>query len=275
MPVFLHNLGLDFMAEKGRLLDSYMVPLFDSGRDRICREGRYRTALLPSGVEFIFHLVEDGGDVRVVGVDTHVGGPCVWYGTPFLLLDAGSDPLAMRLACTNEAKSAVFVANIMNAGVLPAIDESTRLELQVAGFPAALEVYRSRADYEGAMTEAARAAGGGTPVIISDGQPLPYNFIIKNNPEASDADRERAGRDDLLLLCGPVLAVEERSHGISGHEDASMVVATIATAFGHLDVVFVPDMLAGNSCAKGDYLVTECVLSADVALGWFDRWEDR
>lgn len=273
MPVFLCNLGLSFMASKGGLLDEYMKPLFDAARIRQSQIGRYYVSQLPSGVEFIYHVVPEGQDLRVLGVDTHVGGPCVWYGTPFMMLETDADPLSMRLAFSNEAKSAVFVANIMNAGVLPHIDEKTRIEMQVVAFPAALDIYQDRAAYENAMTDAAEK-GDGTPLIIADGQPFPYNFMMKYNPDATDEQRQNAGREDLSLLCGKILAVERRKHGIPRHEDASMTVATISTVFGHLDVVFSDDMLAGATCRKGSYLVCDCVISADVALGEFENWID-
>lgn len=273
MPVFLRNLGLEFMASKDGLLDEYMMPLFEAARPRTCQVGRYYVSQLPSGVEFIYHVVPEGDDLRVIGVDTHVGGPCIWYGTPFMMLETDADPMSLRLAFSNEAKSAVFVANIMNAGVLPSFDEKTRVEMQVVAFPASLEIYPDRDAYEEAMNDAAQQ-GDGTPLIIADGQPFPYNFMMKYNPEATDEQRQKAGREDLLLLCGKVLAVEERRHGIPRHEDASMSVATIATSFGHLDVVFSKDMLAGATCKKGDYLVCDCVLSADVALGEHENWAD-
>lgn len=273
MPVFLRNLGLEFMATKNGLLDEYMMPLFKAARPRSCELGRYYVSQLPSGVEFIFQVIPDGDDLRVVGVDTHVGGPCVWYGTPFMRLQTDSGPMTLRLAFSNEAKSAVFVANVMNAGVLPVIDEKTRVEMQVVAFPAALEIYKDRRAYENAMTEAAEK-GDGTPLIIADGQPFPYNFMMKYNPDATDEQKRKAGREDLLLLCGKVLAVEERKHGIPGHEDASMTVATISTVFGHLDVVFSKDMLAGVPCGKGDYLVCDCLISADVALGQYEGWAE-
>ncbi len=77
----------------------------------------------------------------------------------------------------------------------------------------------------------------------------------------SEETRQKFARhEQMVLLCGPVLAVEERRHGF---RDTLCMVATIATEMGHLDLVFSAKQLA-KPLQKGSYVVASCIVSADV-----------
>jgi len=271
MPVFVRNLNLEFLTEKGLLKNDRMQQMYEQAKWRHAHGAYYLTYAMPSGVQFIFKTVQDGENLRVVGTDTHLSGRCTWNAIPFMnVTPPDSDDLTAVVALTNVAQDGVFIAHLMNAAVLPTIEEGQSLAMQMAAFPLAVAVYDSREAYEIAASKA--TVDDGQPIILSDRRVFPLNFMLKHDPDVPEDQRNQNLRDDIMLVCGPILEVQRKVHVDEDSAGASFLVATISTQFGHLDVAFTTDMLAQASCEKGQYLVFSGIFSANVAIEGFENW---
>ena len=115
-----------------------------------------------------------------------------------------------------------------------------------------MDVYDSRQAYE-------KAAAG--TALLDEGKLLPFNYIMARDESLGQKQRDQyQAQEKLMLVCGPVLAVEKREHGERG---TSCLVATIRTEMGHLDLVFSAKQLL-RDLQKGSYVVANCIISADV-----------
>lgn len=272
MPVFVRNLALEFLVDNGSLRSDRMLEMYRNSRWREARGGFYLNHTLPSGVRFIFRAVRDGDNLRILGTDTHLTGRCVWNAVAFMnVTPKSSDALSAVVACTNREKNGVFVAHLVNAGVLPELQEGQLIAMQVVAFPILLSLYGSRREYE---RFAATAPGESTfPAVLADGQIFPLNFLLKHDPDIPANQKNWSLRDDIVLACGPVLDMRRCMHR-PDEGSAQFIVATIVTQFGPLDVVFPPDMTGDAVCARGSYLVFSAVISADVAAEGFGHRMD-
>ena len=271
MPVFVRNLQLEFLTENGEFRSDRMLDMYGQARWRYAQGGYYLTYRMPSGVEFIFKAVSDGEDLRVVGTDTHVAGRCVWSAVPFMnVTPQSADSLSAVLAFTNLAQDGVFIAHLVNAAVLPTMEAGQSISMQMVAFPHSIAVYESREAYEQAAI--AHDPDDSQPLILTDGRVFPLNFMLKNDPDVPEEERDHSLKDDLVLLCGRILAVEKRGHQDDDGEHGAFIIATIATQFGHLDVAFTAEMIGGGVCMKGQYLVFGGVLSGNVAIEGHENW---
>lgn len=270
MPVFVRNLALEYLVEDGVLDSEKMLAMYGKAKWRHAHGAFYLNHTLPSGVEFIFRAIKEGEEVRILGTDTHLAGRCMWNAIPFFnATPKEADDLCAVVACTNQAQDGVFVTHLVNAAVLPELQEGNSIAMQVVAFPFALEVYASREDYERAYANNPETSN--FPMLLTDKRVFPLNFMLKHDPDLPEEKRNRNLPDDIVLVCGPVLAVREAPKSDETQE-ASFVVATIATQFGHLDVAFTGDMALGVPCVKGTYVAFSGMLSADVAVEGLENW---
>jgi hypothetical protein len=272
MPVFVHNLALDYLVTDGVLDSDRMLEMYRDSRWRQANGAYYMVHTLPSGVEFIFRAVRDGEDVRILGTDTHLSGRCMWNAIPFFnVTPKDADPLTAVVACTNVAQDAVFVAHLVNPAVLPPFEEGHSIAMQVVAFPFVLESYGSREAYEKAYAEDPKQSQ--FPTMLTDKRIFPLNFMMKHDPEVPEEKRSSQLQDDVVLVCGPVLSVRDAPPN-QPEQQSTFTVATIATQFGHLDVAFTPRMVLGHAVEKNSYLVFSGMISADVAVEGLENWFD-
>lgn len=271
MPVFVRNLALEHLVEHGQLDSQKMLELYRKARWRHAHGAFYADHTLTSGVRFIFHVVPDGEELRIIGTDTHLAGRCLWNAIPFFnATPKDADELSAVVACTNQAQDGVFVAHLMNAAVLEELQEGQSLAMQVVAFPFVLESYADREAYE--RSYAANPDASAFPMLLTDKRIFPLNFMMKHDPDIPEERRNHNLSDDVVLCCGPVLELRESSHS-DPDQERSFLIATIATQFGHLDVAFVREMCTGT-CERGSYLVFSGMLSADVAVEGKENWVD-
>ncbi len=251
MAVYLANTGLQLLSKDGTLDQKPLMQWFHEAKRIPAQQGSYYTKMLDSGLTIIFRTVADKEDLQIVGLDMHMSGRCLWSGKPLVQIGKG-EPLSLTLLMTNDSEKSAFIATLVHAATLEQIDEDTLLDLQVCAFPQALDVFDSREAYETVTEEGAR---------LEDKKLLPFNYIMARDESLSEKDRERfAAEEQMMLLCGPVLGVENRKHGF---QDTGCTVATISTEMGHLDLVFAPEQLQ-QPLKKGSYVVASCAISADV-----------
>ena len=271
MPVFVRDLNLEFLTENGALKSDRMLEMYEKSRWRQAQGAYYLTYTMASGVEFIFKTMRDCEDLRVVGTDTHLAGRCYWNAIPFMnVTPKGSDDLSALVAFTNLSQDGVFLAHLMNAAVLPTIEEGQSIAMQMAAFPQTIALYDSREDYERAASVA--PPDGGQPIILSDKHVFPLNFMLKHDPDVPEEQRDMSLREELQLICGPVIDVQKRLHGEAADGGSGFIVATITTQFGPLDVAFVASMIERKECAIGGYLVFSGTLSGNVAIEGHENW---
>jgi hypothetical protein len=271
MPVFIRNLSLEYLVKDGVLDSDQMLEMYKAARWRSAHGAFYMVHTLPSGVEFIFRAVRDGEDIRILGTDTHLSGRCLWTAMPFFNATAkDADALSAVVACTNQAQDGVFVAHLVNAAVLPPLEEGQSITMQMVAFPFVLESYTSREAYEESYT--ANPDEARFPTLLTDKRVFPLNFMMKHDPDIPEEQRNQSLADDIVLICGPVLAVREAPFSNPDAQEKSFSVATIATQFGHLDVAFASDMVLGPPCVTGSYVVFSGMLSANVAVNGLENW---
>jgi hypothetical protein len=251
MALYLEHTGTEFLANEGKLDQDRLLRWFRESRKIPAAQGAYYSKLLDSGLEIIFRTVKTGDDLQIVGVDMHMSGRCVWKARPLSTVGIG-EPLAVSLLLTDVGERCAFVADLVHAATLGQIDGESDLSLQVCAFPSAMDVYDGRTAYEQAME------GQQT---LEDGKLLPFNYIMARDENVGKEARDRyASEERQMMLCGKVLAVDTRGHGV---EDASCQVATVKTEMGHLDLVYTSTQL-GRDLEPGSYVVASCRISADV-----------
>jgi hypothetical protein len=270
MPVFVRNLHLEYLVTDGALDADVMASLYRTCKWRTAEGAWYGVAQLPGGIEMIFRAVREGDGMRVLGTDTHLSGRCLWNGIPFLnVTPPESDSLSAVVACTNIAQDGVFVTHLVNAGVRNDLSEGESLLMQMVAFPTVIESFTSRESYE--QQYQADAKGSRFPVLLTDQRIFPLNFMLNHDPDIPEEQRNQRLADDVVLVCGPVLAVRHMQSG-EDRKDTEFIVATVATQFGHLDVAFVGGMVTGTPVKTGNYLVFSGILSGDVALEGHECW---
>jgi hypothetical protein len=251
MAVYLENTGTEFLAKEGVLDQELLLQWFKESKPIKAVQGSYYSKLLESGLEIVFRTVAQGDDLQIAGIDMHMSGRCVWQAKPLSTIGLG-EPLLVSLLMTNANETCAFIADLIHAATIEKIDEDSILELQVCAFPRALDVYDSRNAYEKATVNSA---------VLDEGKLLPFNYIMARDESLDQNQRDQyEAQEKLMLICGPVLAVEKREHGV---QDSSCLVATIKTEMGHLDLVFSSKQLE-RDLQKGSYVVASCILSADV-----------
>lgn len=251
MAVFLDNTGLEVLLKDGSLDQKQMLAWFEQAKRIVVRQGLYATKLLDSGLTVIFRVVSHGSSMEVAGIDMHMSGRCIWSAKPLVRIGT-AEPLAITLLMSNPSESCAFVATLVHAATLEVISEDTILNLQVCGFVRGMDVYTSREEYEN--------SGVG---FLEDKKVLALNYLRANDESLDEKTRREYEKRELeTLVCGPVLAIEERSHH---YKATHCMVATIATEMGHLDLVFGPNQQAPG-LKYGSYVVASCILSADVMV---------
>ncbi len=255
------------MLTDGSLDNDRMLELYNGARWKEAHGAFYMVRELDNRIQFIFRGIPHGEEMKILGTDTHYHGSCIWKVQPFFnATPEGADPLSALIAFTNSDQSAVAVSHIVNAAVLPEIAEGEGIDVQVAGFPIQLEVHQTREDFEKRFTDEPSASPW--PVLVPDTKILPINFMLAHDPDLKEEEKQHVEHVDLLLLASKVLGVKKvKGIGVGEHFN----VATVMCEFGHLDLVFSDDLVAGK-VTKGSYLVTSFILSSDVALGEWENW---
>jgi len=253
MAVYLANTGLEVLMKDGGLDQKQLLKWYGQSKRIPAMHGSYHTLLLDSGLELIFRAVPQGEDVQIVGLDMHMSGKCVWTARPLARVGIG-EPLFITLLLTNSSETSAFIADIVHAATIEQMEENQKLSMQVCAFPQALDVYDSRSSYEAAVEESGR---------LEDKKLLPFNYIMAREEHISEKQKEQYSKHEkMMLFCGPVLSVAKREHGF---ENASCMVATIATEMGHLDLVYAQSQLSSD-LTKGSYVVGSCIISADIIV---------
>ena len=269
MPIFIRNFELEHLVKEGQLDSDVMIELYKESKWRHAHGAMYMVNELENNLQFIFRAIKEGEEIKILGTDTHYNGDCVWNTIPFFNASKeDADVLSAVVALTNQAQDAVCVAHMMNAAVLPEIEQGTSIEMQVAAFPLVIESYSSREDFE--KSYSAESKDSPWPVLITDKKILPLNFMLANDPEIPEEQRIKDASVDVVLIASPVLGVK-RIDGMK--EGTSFNVATIQCEFGHLDLIY-SDKMVEKPITKGSYLVCSAIISADVARGEYTNWVD-
>jgi hypothetical protein len=247
MALYPTNTGFDDLIIDGALDEQQLTRWFEEATIHPAEGGSYRTKRFESGLLIIFREVEK----RVVGIDMHMGGRSTWSAKP--LIQVGEEePLSLTLMMTNRSESSLFIATLVHAATREHFREEEVVDLQVCAFVQALDIYDSRTSYERAIDE---------ELWIADKKILPYNYIMSREETVGEDERAVFEQGQtLVLIAAPVIAVETRSHG---WRQSASVVATVGTEMGHLDLIFSSNQVP-QPLTKGDYIVTQCAISADV-----------
>lgn len=251
MPLFLANTGLECMMKDGQLDQKVMDGFIEKSQVMQVPDGKgfCCSYLFESGLE-LFSRVPDPQTSEAM-VDMHMSGKCIWTVKPVTLLPQDGFFDFALLASDVDEKNACMV-NLVKSVFAPHFDGKTKLDLQVCAFPIDLSVYDSRSAFE------AMASGDGR---LTDGQVVPYNYILAHEESLSKDAREKFGKNErLALFCGQVLGVQKRENGYRG---TKLDDAVVSTAFGHIDVVYGENQL-DRKLEKGCYIVASAFISAEI-----------
>ncbi|MDC7246174.1 MAG: hypothetical protein PQJ47_09735 [Sphaerochaetaceae bacterium] len=267
MPIFIRNFALEHLVQDDQLDSQTMLDLYNDARWRHAHGAMYMVKELDNHLQFIFRAIREGDEVKILGTDTHYKGECIWNTVPFFNASSeDTDVLSAIVALTNKDQDAVCVAHMMNAAVLPELEQGTTVEMQVAAFPLLIESYKTRAKFEESFSK--EDVESPWPVLITDQRILPLNFMLANDPEIPEEQRIETKSTDVMLLASSVLDVK-RVEGMK--EGTHFNVATVKCEFGHLDLVY-SDSMVSEPIVKGSYIVCSAIISADVALGEYTNW---
>ncbi len=267
MPIFIRNFSLSHLVKDGQLDSDILMDLYKDSAWRHAHGAMYMVHQSDNNLQFIFRAIKDGDDIRILGTDTHYKGKCIWNGVPFFnATDKEADVLSATVAITNNDQSAVCITHLMNAAVLPELEQGSTLEMQVVGFPLLIESYENREAFERAYTN--EEGTSPWPLLITDQKILPLNFMLAHDPEIPEEKRADKENTDVILLASTVLNIEKKE-GMA--EGTSFNVATVMCEFGHLELIYSDEMVSGE-ISKGSYLVCSAILQGDVALGEYENW---
>ncbi|MFA6775716.1 MAG: hypothetical protein WCR76_05560 [Sphaerochaetaceae bacterium] len=252
MALFLANAGLGCLMRGKNLDETLVLPLLErSTRSEDEGGGAYYTCLMDSGLELVFRVQEREDGLEMMGLDTHMGGRCVWTASPVVSVGK-PEYLGMQLLLADPGQRNAFVMGFVRPALLRHLDTDSVLEIQVSAFPTGMDVYDSRESFEAMIGEENR---------LLDRQILPYYYVMAREESTGKKMREFSKRNEMInLFCGPVLAMEERENG---YLDTKLMVSTVATSMGHIDVVYARDQLS-KPAEKGTYLMASAYFSGDV-----------
>ncbi|NCB01781.1 MAG: hypothetical protein EOM67_06390 [Spirochaetia bacterium] len=267
MPVFIRNFSLSHIVKEGQLDSEILMDLYKNSAWRHAHGAMYMVNEGKNNLQFIFRAIKEGEDIRILGTDTHYRGKCIWNALPFFnMTDKEADVLSATIAITNNDQSAVCVTHLMNAAVLPELEQGATIEMQVVGFPLLIESYESREDFEKTYTSEDESSPW--PLLMGDQKILPLNFMLAHDPDISEEKRAQQENTDVILLASVVLDVERKE----GLKDGTYFnVATVMCEFGHLELIYSDEMVT-SEVKKGSYIVCSAILHADVALGEYENW---
>ncbi|NMA23205.1 MAG: hypothetical protein GX938_06835, partial [Spirochaetales bacterium] len=221
MALYFSNTGLEALLDGDRIDERQMSAWMGEAERTDVEGGAYYTKRFASGLTIIFRTIAD----ELVGLDMHMSGRSIWTAKPLMRVGE-QEPLSITMLMTSRSEQSAFIATLVHAATLPTFDDQTMIDLQVCAFVQALDIYDSRQAYEEATP---------TEMQVEDKKILPYNFVMSREQSLGQKERERfEAAQTLVLLAGPVIAVEKREHGWG---ESGCIVATVSTEMGHLDLV--------------------------------------
>ena len=213
-------------------------------------------------MEYNFHfLANEDGDNEVIGIDSHATGDCIWHvlfaDAHFLGEEEGEDneedALSKCVFCTSpdEEDESCVPVTLVHADVLPCYSPGEPAAMQVAAFPDKINYYPDEETCDRAtMVENA----GGLKFVFGNGRMLTLYGID-------------------TMVKGVVKSVEhhETVTFVKGElEKRTYCYVVVDTQFGPLPLCHSEEMVPEGErqwIREGACLMTNCVISGDVAIG--------
>ncbi len=242
LDAFLSTMGKEF-----RVLQGYL--------------GCYARFAL-GNVEYNLHLLQDEDrNYQIIGIDSHAMGNCIWHvlfaGAHFLGEEEGEeneeDVLSKCVFCTSfdERDGSCVPVTLVHVDVLPCYEPGEPVAMQVAAFPNKINYYPDEETCDRA-----------TMVENADG----LKFVFGN------------GR--MLTLYGIDALVKGTVKSVEHHETVTFIkgkpekktycYVVVDTQFGPLPLCHSEEKVPEEErqwIRKGACLMTNCVISGDVAIG--------
>lgn len=257
MPVFMRNLGLQYLVDRDVLKEREMLDMFERSEPLVTDAGIYRVYRFRCSVELVFKTIPTPNEMRIVGTDTHYVGASRWCVLPIQdITTQSADSLSAIVAFSDLDQEHLCVTHIVKAYANPPFTIQIPANIQLAAFPFELSLYPSRAFYEKESRTITQLSSH--MPYLHDGQLLPIGFLSRQQ----QTDRMRVYREDLMIGCGTVVGI--KSENCDEVRSTGFLVATIETSFGTLEVVYTPHILDGRSATVGSYLVFSGLLSAEL-----------
>ena len=258
---FTDTIGVGELLRDEENLDVFLSAAQKEARALQGYVGCYARFALGS-VEYNLHLLEnEDGNHQIIGMDSHAGGNCIWHvrfaDAHFLGEEDGEeneeDALSKCVFCTSldEEDESCVPVTLVHADVLPCYSPGEPVAMQVAAFPQKINYYPDEETCDKA-----------TVVENRDGLKFVY------------------GNGRMLTLYGIDALVKGVVKSVEHHETVTFVkgkpekrmycYVVIDTQFGPLPLCHSEDMVPEAErqwIRKGACLVTNCVVSGDVAIG--------
>lgn len=274
MANFMEHLGLDFLVETEDQVRGLWGYIAQEGKAIIGYYGYPYLNQHFGNAQLILRTIRNDEEkcIKVVGMDTHSSGKCVWevYLSDMNITRKDADVMERR--CVVKRKSdggGMAVINIVNADVLPSFDEGTELKLQMIAFPAFVEYFKDEDEYAGAQPEGCN----GKKWLLSDGTMMPTGLMLNRAPE-SDEFESNEDLDDLMLIRGTVKKLYHGVFELDGEKHNAYLRCIIGTEYGDLEIVHTIDEVKEeqrDNIRVGATVNGVFTLSGDAAIYEYDQ----
>ena len=250
---FMNIIGLDTLcADEG---------IFERLMEQVCERGKLFRGYLGNYIycnigqaEHIAHLLPEGEVNHFVGYSTHVMGNYFWnlQVAQEGVLEEDTDPLSKCVYFHKGSEEKYIPVRLVHADVLPCLTPGESIAMQVTAFPVNIRYY---ADEDHCELDK-KMSFMGKPMRIASGN---FRYF---NPES-----------DTSFIKGIVKDVEE-CYSFTPQGKVTFLKVVIETEYGDMPLCHSVDMVDEvERChiKKGACLTTDCVISADVAVGKYQN----
>lgn len=178
-------------------------------------------------VEIVIKYRRNGdGEEEVYGFDTHCDGRSVWLLQIVKDLTGDGDPLCRKLLLRGKNDRDLFIADVVNADVLPSFSAGEMIRLQMIAYADEIRFSES----EEACRENSSPEDDGT------GSVFPKDAVCPVDPPANGS---RHTGQEYVHVRGTIreIAWDRSFYELDGEESRDFIRCTVKTQYGDLDIV--------------------------------------
>ena len=235
MPNYLNALGLGFLNED-EYWETRMGLVFHTLKKGKAIVGYYGLPYLNCNygrVQFVVRTRrKENGDLALSGFDTHCAGRSVWDARIVQDLTEGGDPLSRRLLLKGGDESDIFIADVVNADVLPSFSKDEAVRLQMIAYTNEIRFFENEDAYHKSIEPGPDGFKHGLrrDTVYAIG-------LLSDRAAESSRNFVQVHGTIRKSFWGRVKLQED------GEETKDFIVCRVATQFGDLEIVMSADSL--------------------------------